>query len=136
LALTATKQSAGIAKVVVSKSNSVGGLTLKDEIRKKIAGLLAAGTGSVIVASALIGAPRVEAANAGGAPESLRDRVENARKFVAKTETVAPADSPQEFQRQWRDWYNRPRWSNWSDWQNRPRHRWDKWSNWYNQPRW
>ena len=115
-------------------SNSVGGLTMKDEIRKKIAGLLAAGTGSVIVASALIGAPHVEAANAGGAPESLRDRVENVRKFVAQTEAPSPAKSPQTFQ--WRDWYNQPRWSNWSDWHNRPRHRLGKWSNWYNQPRW
>jgi hypothetical protein len=110
---------------------------MKDEIRKKIAGLLAAGTGSVIVASAFIGAPRAEAANAGGAPESLRDRVESVRTFVAQTEAaVSLTDSPQEFQRQWRDWFNRPRWSNWSDWRNRPRNRWDKWSNWYNWRRW
>ena len=138
LALRATKRSAEISKIVVSTSNSVGRLTMKDEIRKKIAGLLAAGTGSVIVASALIGAPRAEAANAGGAPESLRDRaVESVRTFVAQTEAaVSLTDSPQEFQRQWRDWFNRPRWSNWSDWRNRPRNRWDKWSNWYNWNRW
>jgi hypothetical protein len=110
---------------------------MKDQMRKKIAGLLAAGTGSVIVASALIGAPRAEAANASNAPESLRDRVESVRKFVAQTETAASLmDSPQEYQRRWLDWYNRPRWSNWSDWRNRPRNRWDKWSNWYNWPRW
>jgi hypothetical protein len=111
---------------------------MKDQIRKKIAGLLAAGTGSVIVASALyIGAPRAEAAIASDAPESLRDRVESVRKFVAQTETAASlTDSPQEYQRRWLDWYNRPRWSNWSDWRNRPRNRWDKWSNWYNWPRW
>jgi hypothetical protein len=111
---------------------------MKDQIRKKIAGLLAAGTGSVIVASALyIGAPRAEAAIASDAPESLRDRVESVRKFVAQTETAASlTDSPQEYQRRWLDWYNRPRWSNWSDWRNRPRNRWDKWSNWYNWRRW
>jgi hypothetical protein len=108
---------------------------MKDQIRKKIAGLLAAGTGSVIVASALI-APRAEAASAGGTSELLRDRVQNVRNFVAQTETSSLTESPQEFQRRWLDWYNRPRWSNWSDWRNRPRNRWDKWSNWYNWNRW
>jgi len=90
--------------------------------------ILANGTGSLVVAAAMVVAASADAATA-DASRTVSQRIEQAREWMQQGPPAldTPAQQPDEFA--WRRWGNRfhPRWNNWPNWGN-----WPNWPNWPN----
>jgi len=94
--------------------------------------VLQAGTGSFVVAVAVVAAPPVQAARLDPAL-SVSGRVQEARDALRKGLPPGETDHPSLEQLAW--WGNRwgngwghPAWHNWPNWHNW--HNWHNWSNW------
>ena len=106
-----------------SKKRRSGG-----RLQKRLSRTLYAGTGTVVLATAMIAAPRAEASIASEKP--LEPRAREARSQLAP-DAGAPRSSNAPGQvawwGNWHNWGYHPYWHNWPNW-----HNWHNWHNWRN----
>ena len=97
-------------------------------VKQKWLRILQKGTGSLIVAAAMVSAPPAKAATP-NAPTTVLERVEHAREWMQQVPPSpdSTAQSPDELA--WIRWGNliQPMWNNWPNW-----HNWHNWPNWPN----